>query len=518
MGGNAVKTIVLLMVLVVLSFIVGAQVSDNVKDSIGAFAIIGAVVGGGLLIYLGPRVWQLLFILPPFVELLPLPRVGHAIMQCGIAPYLVSTIILLYWIVLWSIGRARIRWRWAAILDVPFIIFVGFMVVAYIRFPVALNVMGLDYDAVGGEEVVVLFFLLTHYICLSMIPITKPELEKVLSLAFKLFIVASILFFARSIVMRGHPVSDDGDGGGSHVTRFYALYPLGSTLFFWMYSKYPVLKIITSVRCWAISLFGAAASLLTGQRQNMALMAMGIVFIACIKREVIVLILALAGAYIGILYLGEMDLLTRLPNNAQRALSSVPGAKIDEKMIRSGAGTMETRNQVWTYAMNPHTGVIKDYLWGDGFALSRAFIERKSVAKMRGTGGGTNDMESMTVTRNFHNGAIHTISRIGYVGLAWCTLMCIIAWAVSIQVLRVWYRTDTYPYIVIGIINMPIILLTYGYATYTTKNFLYSLQSYFFLKLCYCIARENGLLRSLFMPQRYVPMMIRDAEKVSAAA
>lgn len=517
MGNNAVKNIVLLMVLVVLSFIVGAQVSDNVKESVGAFVIIAVIIGGGFLVYLGPRVWQLLFVLPPFIELLPLPRVGHAIMQCGIAPFFVATVVMLYWIVMWSVGRAHIRWRWAGVLDIPFLVFVGFLVIAYIRFPVALNVMGLDYDAIGGEEVVILFFMLTHYICLSMIPVTKQDLEKVLPLAFKFFIVASLLMLVQVKVMGGQAMGD-ADVGASHVTRFFALYPLGSTLFFWMYSKYPMGKIITSFRCWMITVFAAVSVMATGQRQNMALLAMGIVYIACIKREIIVFILAVMGAYIGVLYLGEMDMLALMPNSAQRTLSSVPGIKVDETMIRSGAGTMETRRQVWTYAMNPHTGVIKDYLWGDGFALSRAYLERENVAEMRGTGGGTEDNEAMTVSRNFHNGAIHTISRIGYVGLAWCAVMCCIAWAVSIQVLRVWYRTDTYPYIVIGVINIPIIMLTYGYANYTTKNFMYSLQSYFFLKLCYCIARENGLLRPLLLPQHYVPLMIQEAEQTRTTA
>lgn len=162
--------------------------------------------------------------------------------------------------------------------------------------------------------------------------------------------------------------------------------------------------------------------------------------------------------------------------------------------------------------MDPRTGVIKDYIWGDGFAFSKAYMLRQSIATMRGTGRGTNDDAGMGVSRNFHNGAIHTISRIGYVGFAWCLFMCVLTWVVSIQVLRAWYRTETYPYIVLGVINMPITLLTYAYANFTTKYFLYSLQSYFFLKLCYCVAKENGILRPL-LRQPYVPLLIQEHQQ-----
>lgn len=516
MGNNAVKTIVLFMVLVVVSFIIGAQVSDNVRDSFGAFAIIGAIVGGGFLIYMGPRVWQLLFVLPPFVSLLPLPRVGQAITQCNMTPFYVAAVVMVYWIILCSLGRVRIRWRWAAVLDIPFWIFVGFMVVAFIRFPVALNVMGLDYDAIGGEEMVVLFFMLCHYACFSMIPITKQELEKILPLAFKLYFVAQALLLVRYMVMGGGPALEEGAETGGKVSRFFALYPAGSTLFFWMYSKYPVGRIVTSLRCWAISLFGMAAAFSTGQRQNLALLATGVAFIAAVKREILVLISALVVAYIGVMSLSEMDLLIHAPGNVQRVLMSVPGVKVDGDIAFGAKGTLETRRKLRECALNPHTGVIKDYMWGDGFALSRAYLERGKVAAMRGTGRGTHDMVGMCIARNFHNGALHTLSRIGYVGLAWCAVMCIVAWCVSIQVLRAWLRTDTYPYIVVGIINIPIILLTYAYSNYVTRHFMFSLQSYFFLKLCYCIARENGILLPLFLPQNYVPLMIQEHENTMA--
>lgn len=516
MGNNAVKTIVLLMVLVVLSFVIGAQVSDNVNDSMGAFAIIGAVVGGGLLIYMGPKVWQLLFILPPFVEAMPVPRVGHAIMQCGEAPFYVSAVVLIYWVVLWSLGRVRIRWRGAFLLDFIYWVFVGFMVAAFIRHPVVIQALNLDYDDIGGEEFIILFLVMTYYIAVSIIPITKPELEKCLALSFKLFFIASFLFVLKGIFFK-HQLADE-EMGEHNVRRIYMFYPLGSALVFWAYSKYPVGKMLSSLRCWAALMYGAFATLITGQRQNMALLACGVAFIACIKREVVVLIMALLAAYAGLLLLGEMRMMEDIPASFQRVLTSVPGVKADEKVQWGAEGTMKTRYLVWDYALDPTTGAIKDQMWGDGFAISRAYIMRKGIARLRGNGGGTDDNESMTYTRNFHNGAIHTISRIGYVGLAWCAVMCIIAWAVSIQVLRAWFRTETYPYIVLGIINMPIILLTYGYSNYVTKHFMYSLQSLFFLKLCYCIARENGLLRPLFAPARYVPLMIQEAEKQSQAA
>lgn len=504
MGNNAVKTIVLLMVLVVLSFVIGAQISDNVEDSVGAFAVIGVIVGGALMIYMGPKVWQLLFLLPPFIELIPFHLFVRNIALCSAAPYAVAAVILPYWCVLWSLGRAKICWRGAAILDIPFLVFVGFMVVAYIRHPVVLNVMGMDYDSVGGEEIAVLFFVIAHYLVLSIIPISKQEFENCLAWSFKGCLVAAVV----GIVFK---LSKGEVGLG--VSRCYIFFTLGSILFFWAYAKFPISRFLTSVRCWGILLFSMAAALVTGQRQNMAYMFSGIVFISCVKREMTIFILGLLFSYITVILVGEMGILESMPSMVQRSLSSVPGLKVSREAKGSGAGTMKTRYAIWSYAFDPRTGVIKDYIWGDGFAFSKAYMLRAQVAYVRGTGAMADDMEAMTVSRNFHNGAIHTISRIGYVGFAWCLIMCVIAWGVSIQVLRVWRHTESYPYIVLGLIPMPTVFLTYGYATYTTRYFLLCLQGYFFLKLCYCIARENGLLRPLLFEKRYVPLMIQEAEK-----
>lgn len=508
MGSSAVKSIVLLMVLVVLSFIVGAQVSDSIESSYGAFAIITAIIGGSLLIYLGPRVWLLLFILPPFLEIIPFSLFNRNICQCSFAPFVVAAVVLPYWCVLWSLGRTKIRWRGAAILDIPFLVFVAFMGVAYIRHPVVLNVMGLDYDSIGGEEVAVLLFVIVQYLAFSIIPMSKQELEKCLALSFKAFLVAAVVGVAYNLSKGGARIG---------TSRCYIFYTLGSTLLFWAYAKFPVLQFLSKARCWGILLFGLASALVTGQRQNMALMLSGIVFIACIKREAMIMILSLFFVYIGAFFMGEMNMLERMPSMVQRSLSSVPGVKVSGAAKYSGSGTMETRYAIWSYAMDPQTGVIKDYIWGDGFAFSKAYMHRAGVAAMRGTSAGTADNEAMTLSRNFHNGAIHTISRIGYVGFAWCLFMCVLTWVVSIQVLRAWYRTETYSYIVLGVINMPITMLTYAYANFTTKYFLYSLQSYFFLKLCYCVAKENGMLRPL-LRQPYVPLLIREQERLVKAA
>ncbi len=506
MGNGTVKTIVMLMVLVVLSFIVGAQVSDNVKDSIGAFAIIGVVVGGGFLVYMGPKVWQLLFILPPFVEILPISYLGHAIKPCGFAPVAVASVVMVYWVVQWSLGRVRIRWRWAAVLDIPFLVLVLLLVAAYVRDPVVINALGLDYDGIGGEEIIVLYFVLLSYLAFSSIPISEAELEKCLPLSFKLFFVASVLYIIRSVFL------GDGELGlGDH--RVYIFYPMASALFFWAFSKYPVLLMLGKWRCWLAVVYCAVATLLTGQRQNMAMLAAGVLFIAFIKRELIVLILAVMGLYLGLLYMGEMDLLSALPRSIQRAASIAPGVKVSAAVSKDGTGTVNLRYEIWACALDPKSGVIKNLMWGDGYGVSRAYLLRNRVSGMRGTSLGTSDLVAMGISRNFHNGAIHTISRIGYVGLAWCAVVCIVFWCVSIQVLRAWHHSGAYPYIVVGLMSIPIIFLTYGFCNYTTKDFLFALHSYFFLKLCYCIAREKGSLRPLFAPQRYVPLIIQETEK-----
>ena len=44
----------------------------------------------------------------------------------------------------------------------------------------------------------------------------------------------------------------------------------------------------------------------------------------------------------------------------------------------------------------------------------------------------------------------------------------------------------------------------------TINNFFTSFSTIALIKLMYCVAREQGLIRSFLLPQKYVPQMIRE--------
>ena len=70
MAGSIVGKVLACIVLVVLCFIIGAQAAESAASSM---VIIAAVVGVVFMLIMGPRSWMLLFLLPPIIQVLPLP-------------------------------------------------------------------------------------------------------------------------------------------------------------------------------------------------------------------------------------------------------------------------------------------------------------------------------------------------------------------------------------------------------------------------------------------------------------
>ena len=137
---------------------------------------------------------------------------------------------------------------------------------------------------------------------------------------------------------------------------------------------------------------------------------------AFFRKQFLFLLSVCAIIYGALIYCGTHDLTESWPYGVQRVLSMFPGVKVSKAAKDSAEDSAEWRIVMWRWAMDPRTGYIKDYVWGDGYGQDMANLRRWYTGIQRGTQH-FGDQEYFAETGTWHSGPISTIHRTGYVGL-----------------------------------------------------------------------------------------------------
>lgn len=521
MGSGAVKTIVLLMALVVLSFLVGAQVSDGMKDSMGAFAVIGAVAVGFLLLVLGKNSWYLAFLLPGVLANAPIPYLDPQL-----AAFALGIALFVYYIIQCRVmGYARMKWHSVPLLDVLMLLIMCYMCVSYYKYPVAINALGLDMEYVGGTPYVYAFGASFYFLFLSFLDVRRSDLEKVIRWAFYMQVAMMAVTVALRLksgnIYWASEAAGDGDlsadAGERRITVFSAI---GFCLLTFAYASRPVLSLLRSpfyLGMCCVSLLGIA---LTGARNQLVQSVLGCIGISALRREISVLVLLGLALWVGLLGLSNGGMLGRLPRTAQRFMAIVPGVHVSRGVERVTQGSSDVRLIAWKQAFDPRNGYIRDYVWGDGFQKSVSDLNRSLVARMRGTAAGIKmDNNTLARTGNWHNGFIYTMHRLGLVGCFLFYAVLLIGMAMFFKVGAFYARRPFFPYLCVFALDGFVFPFVYSYNARTPVHFFSHIICLSFLKLTYCLLREQGEVTPLFhMRQRYVPLMIQEEQARAQAS
>lgn len=507
MGSGAVKTIVLLMGLVVLSFLVGSSVSDGLAASKGAFAVIAfvAVAFGALLI--GKQSWKLLFFLPAFFYNAP---IGSGTAGVSFVPLSLASAaaVLVYGILLWGMGYIRFRWRSLLVLDMSVVAILLIFVWSFIQYPVSMQVLDPDAEYVGGKEYIWLICAMMYYVALSSMSGTQEEMISVLKKSFFLFCLGQliyIIFSTRMLLSRG---VEEGQ-------RYSYVNDLCCVLLFFIYCSAPIAKLILSPKRILGALVCFAGIFLGGRREVFVSVSEALFFASLMKRELTVMAVMGIFSYGSLFLLGEQHAWDNAPQAFQRVMAVLPGISVPDQIKNSTNGSSETRRMVWSLGMDPRAGYIKDYIWGDGFQTHTVAMRRAHIAILRKTvdtseWGFARDLALNGV---WHNGWLSTVHRIGLVGLALVNLLFIVGLVLLVKVSNAYCGFKEYPYLMALCLPLPQTALSYAWGTQTLVNFFMTFQALGIIKVLYCVAREQGHMPPLFTREQYVPLMIRDAEE-----
>lgn len=514
MGSNSVKTIVLLMTLVVLSVIIGVQVTDNIKESVGAFVTIGCVVVLFLLLWMGKNSWWLMFLLPPVINNLPIP-----LLDSSMAVYLTSVGVFTYhYVQCKAMGYARLRWHPCIGADFLILLLFIYMAVSYYRFPVDVGVLDLGLEHIGGQAYVYALGAVLYYFFLSFLDASQQELERVVKWAFWVQLAA----MAVSVIVRiktgqiywgGKEEVTGSLGDNMGEKRIVVFSAIGFYLISFCYAARPFASLMRSPLHVFTLIASVAGVSLTGARNQLIQICLYVSGIAVLKRELtafVVLGLFMWGALLG---LGSGGAFETYPVTWQRFIAMVPGVHISRSVEVATQGSSEVRLIAWKQAFEPHHGYIKDYIWGDGYQLSKKEFERISVARMRGTAESIGlDNNMLARSGNWHNGFIHTMHRLGLVCCVLFYLVFMVSWFFFFRVGHYYVGKPFFPYFCAFAINGFVFPFVYSYNARTSTDFFAYLVTFSFLKLLYSTLRGNGQMGAFSLRHEYTPMTIRELE------
>lgn len=509
MGNNGVKGIVLIALLVVVSFIIGSQISS---DKMVSFGIIGAMVGGFTLLYLGERSWWLLFIVPLFWGYL-----GIRLPE-GLTPQVVIAIVLLaYWLIMRIMGHVELRWRSMWLLDSCVFTLFCYTLWTFYRHPASVNWLQLDdVDRVGGKGYMLCFLGTIAYLGVSILPLRLEQLRKALRVCLNIYAVMLVFNLLRAVLSGKNSIPEEGEEGlleKAKTTRFTLLTPLGSFLLLYIYASTPIVKIFSNFKKLALIFLGGIGVLLSGWRGTLIVNAMGLAILSFLKKELTFLIIIGSCCYGMLFYLSEEKVLEDLPFGVQRSLRAIPGIHVSRNVEKDANGSSEWRITMWKWALDSRTGYIKDYIWGDGFGQSSAWTQRYSTALMRGTV--TNgDQQSFASQGIWHSGWITTIHRLGLVGLVILVIYQLAFIYTTLKTALALKRLGSQDFAIFSLFYVALISghLLFHLSAGTLPLVYVGFAETAIIKLFYCSVREAGLLRPLFRRESYVPLTIREIE------
>lgn len=500
MQGNGLKGIIAGIILVVLCFGVGAQASE---DAVSSLAVVVAFLGlFGILIF-GSKSWMLLFLLPPLLELVPWPGAFAAVPM----EFYAAALVLLYWLVMWGMGYVKIRWRSLAMMDIAVLLLTIVMVAAYIRRPVSVRFLGMDGDDIGGSEYVYYIMALVFYLALSVIPMPLKQLVRVLNIS--VVIKLCVTFILLVLTVAG--VRGDGVNLAAAVSstgeRIDVIGPYATPFCVAIFSYFSLRSVLIN----PLLLMGAAASfammLITGSRKAFGMLALNVLAILAIKRELLIAVLLGGFAYMMLLVFSLGGALHDLPMSAQRICAMLPGVQVSSAARQDGDTTWEWREELWELAWDKRTGYIKDYVFGDGYGQSMAATARRYRALIRGEYAYGQDLDEFAVNGVWHHGVITAIHRIGYVGLSVLALLMAVGMFFQLRICSAWRGTPLFKpllFYTVAVVVLPP-KFVWGGADVT-----FHFVQFAIIKMFYCMAREEGRMKPLFQRHRYQPMMIEE--------
>ncbi|MGN0866004.1 MAG: hypothetical protein ACI4P8_07660 [Akkermansia sp.] len=492
-----VRTTCIAIALIVVALSVGSLLADR-NGQMVAFGVIAAIVGVVGFLVMGRQAWKLMLIAPLLCP--------AAYIWLG---YGLAGVVGVWGLVLALFRHVQLKWNSLAVLDILVLLFTCCLVRLYALHPASLVIFGIDAQYIGGQENVYYLGFLVYYVAVSLWRGTPDEVLTVVRRGAYLAVAVQVVWGLYGVFLRL------GGSVGFFDERNGAFLGLGIFLVFYAYASLPMARLWKAPKEIFLGLLGMFFLLWSGSRDALGRAGLACVFLCFLKKEFVSALACFALLLSGITALGEAGVLRTLPYPVQRVISLVPWAKTDKAARRSGEDTIVTRLMIWRYALDHRTGMIGDYVWGDGFQKETSVFIRHQISELRmRTAGGAYSAEewAMVLAKggSLHNMALTCIHRTGYIGLVFVVLISLTYLFMVMRVSQALRYSRDYPFVMMVSLSLVGLIFAIPWGTFTYREFFLIFYELGLLKVVYCSLREKGEIRPLFIRSYYVPLMLRE--------
>ena len=504
MGSSVTKNLIGILLLIVLAFAIGVTAADSQKT---AAIIIFAVAGLIGIVAMGKNVWMSLFILIPIGQAMPLFKIPM---------YFIYVIpVFLYWCILVILGHAKFTWRKLLGADLLVFIFLSYMVTVMYRHPaldyVTSNILNIKTDNLSRHfEYPLCLFVLIFYIALSCIPMEYSKIKKILKWGIIIKLSLLLLVGYMGLGQESNEASMLSSTNQGARVRFGSFVTFAANLAVFTYSSASISQLLTSPVKMACLLLSTLLTVISGYRSALARIAYVILIITIIKREYLGIVIATFVALFTLTFINDPAILNRLPYTAQRTLALFPWMNVRSTIQTEAQGSSEHRTVLWQWALDPRTGKIKNYIWGDGCVQDTATKSRDSRAMAR------KDLEvsheDLVRWNEWHSGFIAVLKELGIVGLSLTIIVIFYSFLTTCRIASALRNTSLLKYFLVYTYSFLHIPLTFFILPYSTRNTLLNLANFAILKLFNDIAIEKKLVSQHTGKKKYIPLLIQNSE------
>lgn len=512
MGNNVVKSILVAVLLIVLSFSVGVSAAEDAK---GAGMIIAACCALFALLWLKEKIWLVLFYIPVLICFgFDLPMLSS---QSG--TYVVAIVVMCSLALHKMRGRIRFERRSLPSMDIPFFVLLVLLAYSLYRFPVLpksiTGIIGINLDYSGGADYLWAFLALLGYLVYSVIPIDMKVLGRHVNYIVKVAFVVGIIVAVKSYVYKSAPANIHEAEMSATQMRFTYFRNIGAATVLYVIGTKRVARIFTSARSLVMLMAGCVGVLLSGSRGTTAVLLIQGLFLMFIRREASYLATLLLTIYGGIFLIAGAGQLEQLPYGIQRIAYALPGIEVRSNAGESAKHSTLMRDKLEKLGFDPNSGFIKDYVWGDGIGREHAQMMRVrwSGSKVANTKEKDFLLRNAMQKSSWHNGLLNIIHPLGYTGLATIIWLSSVTFIYVYIVLRAYINHPVYPLLVI---TMPIVIewMLHLYARLGAGG-LSSVFNAFFIstimaKVFYCEGVKHGLIVPMLKRKSYIPLAVQE--------
>lgn len=206
--------------------------------------------------------------------------------------------------------------------------------------------------------------------------------------------------------------------------------------------------------------------------------------------------------------LSSRDTLSQLPFTAQRVLSVFPWVEATSSIKNETKASSDWRFEIWKWALDSRTGIVKNYIWGDGLVANSALHQRISRGTSRKEIQPTQQDIAVQI-RNWHGGFIAVLQEMGIVGLCIVTIGIVYAMMMSIKIGIALRNSDYFKYYCVYTAALMYSPFTFYILPATTATFFATIAGFAFLKVFHTIAVEEGLIKLDRNNRKYIPLLIQ---------